>query len=99
MGRLKDGGDNGGSSHGPWEIGETRMFRARDGEKTFHVTRTHRPYVFDLRDAYNAALTDEQRRAGAEWRVDRRGELHLGYFTDPEPQPKAAWKPDDLLSS
>lgn len=63
-------------------VGETRTVFAKDknGEiiKTFHITRTNRAYAYDLADAYNAAMPDQQRRMGLEWFVLPSGELKLG---------------------
>jgi hypothetical protein len=72
----------GGRSEGPRDIepGETRTWTA--GDKTFTLTRTERPYVFDLRDCYNDARTAEALRRGVEWYVNAAGELKIGFSAE-----------------
>lgn len=57
--------------------GEERTVTTREG-KVITIVRTSRPYVFDLRDAYNDAMSDGCRRRGLEWFVDGNGNLRLG---------------------
>lgn len=67
---------------GPMKVGETKTItvRAKDGEiiKTYTLTRTSRPYVHDLCDAYSDALTDHTLR----WVVTPGGELKLTHDLD-----------------
>lgn len=71
-----------GSSGGDLPPGGVRVIEARDKSgnivKTVTVYRTDREYVYDLRDAYNAALSPAARERGAEWIVTPTGELKLG---------------------
>lgn len=53
-----------------WAVGETRMV---GGDTKIPVTRTDREFVYDLRDAYNAARTSNE----TEWFVHN-GQLRLG---------------------
>lgn len=63
------------------EVGETRYVCARNtkGEivKEYTLTRTARPYVYDLCDAYNNSMSEAARQRGAIWIVTHGGELKL----------------------
>lgn len=78
--RLSAAASGGGNSGGPMKPGDVRTVPIKDfktGADTGRflvITRTHRPYVEDLCDAYNAARTNPN----VEWYVTERGELKLG---------------------
>jgi hypothetical protein len=57
--------------------GDERTVVTKDG-RSFTIVRTSRPYVWDLCDAYNEALT----RPELEWRVDVAGNLKLDHRQD-----------------
>ena len=69
----------GSSSHGGHElrIGESLTYSIKnpDGsiDRTYTVTRTNRPYAFDLADAYN----DQCQRPDLEYYVDDEGSVRL----------------------
>lgn len=65
---------------GELQPGDTRTVTRKDGG-TLTIDRTGRPYAYDLRDAYNAAMSLSARQRGLEWFVDAKGELRIG-FTD-----------------
>ncbi len=75
MGRLNDGSPDGGSSF--MRPGDVRTMNAKDKDgsilRTYTLTRTTRPYVEDLCDAYNKDLGDSPIR----WVVTPGGELKL----------------------
>ena len=80
MAKLIDSAGGGGGDLNP---GEVRTILAKDREtketvKTITLHRTNRPYVFDLRDAYNDARTREALARGVEWYVNRAGDLKIG---------------------
>ena len=80
MGRLNDGSPDGGTTF--MRPGDTRTMNARDKDgsitRTYTLTRTTRPYVEDLRDAYNKDLGDSPIR----WVVTPGGELKLTHDLD-----------------
>lgn len=78
---LSIGGGNGGG--GAMRPGETRTLYAREKDgvtviRAYTLTRTTRPYVEDLRDAYNKDLGDSPIR----WVVTPGGELKLTHDLD-----------------
>lgn len=77
-------GTGGNGPRGPWRIGETRVIhgKAKSGaEKTLHVTRTDREFVYDFCDASNAAMSAEARARGLEYYVVN-GEMRLGHSAE-----------------
>lgn len=70
------------SGEGRMKVGDVRTINVKDKDgmivKTMTLTRTHRPYVDDLCDAYNAARAQNVIDMGGEWYVNHRGELKLG---------------------
>jgi hypothetical protein len=81
MGRLSDAQPN-GAGGGDLKPGETRTILAKDKHgnvlKTMILTRTERPYVYDLCDCYNAYRTQDAIDRGVEWFVAPNGELRIG---------------------
>lgn len=75
--RLDDGWTGKAPDLGPMQIGERRTFTATQGTKTITITRTDRPYAFDLCDAYNDALMPEARANGLCYEVNGSGEVQL----------------------
>jgi hypothetical protein len=72
MARLTEGLTSGGGI-GPMMPGDQRVVTDPKSGRTITITRTARPYVQDLCDAYNTALT----RDDVEWFVTDIGELKL----------------------
>ena len=75
---FKSGDGSNYGSGGAMQPGETKTLFAREKDgvtiiKTYTLTRTTRPYVEDLRDAYNADLDGSP----IKWVVTPGGELKL----------------------
>jgi hypothetical protein len=73
---LKGAPVGGGGGH--LEVGEVRTVVDRNTGKVIEIVRTTRDYVYDLADAYNAAMSGAARERGLEWYVNPAGELKLG---------------------
>lgn len=56
--------------------GDTRTSIADDRVVVIH--RTTREYVYDMCDAYNAAMSEAARARGLQWFVDGMGHMRLG---------------------
>lgn len=70
--------------------GEKKTWTVKDKDtgavvRTVNLTRSNRPYVYDLCDAYNDSMAADAVARGCRWEVMPNGELKLGYpqsFTD-----------------
>jgi hypothetical protein len=80
---LNDGWKADAPQQRPMEIGEKRIINVRDKSdviiRQVTLTRTARPYVYDLCDAYNDGLSAEREARGIRWQVTQAGELKLGF--------------------
>lgn len=87
MGRLNEGSPSfSGGGDAPMKPGETKVIHVKDKAtgaitKTITLHRTTRPYVEDLCDAYNDAMSESARQRGLLWYVAN-GELKLGDHLD-----------------
>lgn len=70
-------GEIGSSTSSPMKPGDVRTIVDPKSGKVITLHRTERPYVEDLCDAYNEAMSVEAKRRGLGWHVDDGGQLKL----------------------
>lgn len=67
---------------GRMQVGEERIYTATDKEgrvlKEIKIVRTDRPYVYDLCDAYNQAISPDAEARGLSYEVVN-GEVKIGF--------------------
>ena len=77
------GGDTAGRSNRTLRVGESRVVNIKDKAgvivDTLTIVRTERPYAFDLCDAYNTKLTNNN----VKWVVGHDGNPHLEFIQCP----------------